>query len=103
MWQIQPNLDTPDWIIPIIQEYAPQISGKYVAQLLLHRGIQTPQQLLGFLNYNCYQPSSPFEFGIEMERAIERLILARNQQKIITIWGTLMPMELPQLPYYGMV
>jgi len=87
MWQIQPNLDTPDWIIPIIQEYAPQISGKYVAQLLLHRGIQTPQQLLGFLNYNCYQPSSPFQFGIEMKRAIERLILARNQQEIVTIWG----------------
>ncbi|WRH66450.1 MAG: single-stranded-DNA-specific exonuclease RecJ [Planktothrix sp. GU0601_MAG3] len=87
MWQIQPNLETPDWIIPIIQEFVPEISGQYIAQLLLHRGIKTPQQLVGFINYNSYQPSSPFEFGIEMERAIKRLILARNQQEIITIWG----------------
>ncbi|HAN72847.1 MAG TPA: single-stranded-DNA-specific exonuclease RecJ [Planktothrix sp. UBA8402] len=87
MWQIQPNLDIPDWIIPIIQEYAPQISGKYVAQLLLHRGIETPQQLVGFLNYNCYQPSSPFAFGIEIEKAMERLVLAQKHQEIVTIWG----------------
>ncbi len=87
MWQIQPNLDIPEWMIPIIQEYAPQISGKYIAQLLLNRGIKNSQQLIGFLNPQCYQPASPFEFGIEMERAIDRLILARNRQEIVTIWG----------------
>ncbi|MBE9145771.1 single-stranded-DNA-specific exonuclease RecJ [Planktothrix mougeotii] len=87
MWQIQPSLDVPEWIIPIIQEYAPQSSGQYIAQLLLHRGIKTPQQLVGFLNPQCYQSASPFEFGIEIERAVERLVLARNRQELVTIWG----------------
>ncbi|MGL4501222.1 MAG: single-stranded-DNA-specific exonuclease RecJ [Planktothrix sp.] len=87
MWQIQPTLEIPNWIIPIIQEYAPQISGKYIAQLLLQREIKTPEKLVGFLNPNSYKPSSPFEFGIEMEQAIERLVLAINHQEIVTIWG----------------
>lgn len=87
MWQIQPTLEIPDWMIPIIQEYAPPISGKYIAQLLLQREIKTPEKLVGFLNPNSYKPSSPFEFGIEMEQAIERLVLAINHQEIVTIWG----------------
>lgn len=87
MWQIQPTLEIPNWIIPIIQEYAPQISGKYIAQLLLQREIKTPEKLVGFLNPNSYKPSSPFEFGMEMEQAIERLVLAINHQEIVTIWG----------------
>ncbi|VXD11784.1 single-stranded-DNA-specific exonuclease RecJ [Planktothrix paucivesiculata] len=87
MWQIQPTLEIPNWIIPIIQEYAPQISGKYIAQLLLQREIKTPEKLVGFLNPNSYKPSSPFEFGMEMEQAIERLVLARNNQENVTIWG----------------
>lgn len=87
MWQIQPTIDLPDWIIPEIRRYAPQVSGEYVAQLLLSRGIKTPEQLRFFLNPQRYQPASPFEFGEEMERAVERLILARTRHENVTIWG----------------
>lgn len=87
MWQTQPQFDLPEWIIPLIQEYAPKISGQYTAQLLLARDINSPQKLVGFLNSNYYQPASPFEFGLEMERAIDRLVLARNRQEKVVIWG----------------
>ncbi|MEL7036646.1 MAG: single-stranded-DNA-specific exonuclease RecJ [Cyanobacteria bacterium J06592_8] len=87
MWQIQPTVDIPDWMIAAIRHYVPQIDGRFAAQLLTARGIQTPEQLEAFLDRNCYQPASPFEFGEEMKWAVNRLVIARNCDEAIAIWG----------------
>lgn len=87
MWQVRPSLELPDWLIPEIRRHAPQVSGYHLAQLLLERGISTPEKLAGFLQTECYQPASPLEFGAEMERAIARLISARDRLEKVAIWG----------------
>lgn len=93
MWQVRPSPKLPDWIIPEIQRLCPNISGKYLSQLLLSRGISTPQQLANFLQINHYQPASPQEFGSEMQQAVGRLTLAyqrcttANNREKIAIWG----------------
>ncbi|MFY7806453.1 MAG: single-stranded-DNA-specific exonuclease RecJ [Limnoraphis robusta] len=87
MWQIQPTVEIPDWIIPAIRHHAPQVNGRFAAQLLLSRGIQTPEQLAVFLDANLYKPANPFEFGPEMKWAVNRLVIARNCDEAIAIWG----------------
>lgn len=87
MWQIQPTVEIPDWIIPAIRHHAPQVDGRFAAQLLLSRGIQTPEQLAVFLDANLYKPANPFEFGLEMKWAVNRLVIARNCDEAIAIWG----------------
>jgi single-stranded-DNA-specific exonuclease len=86
-WQTQPPIQPPAWLIDIIKHHAPQFPGHYAASLLISRGITAPQQIPGFLNPNLYQPASPFEFGQEMNWAIERIIQARNNNEKIAIWG----------------
>ncbi len=87
MRQVQPTLELPNWMIAEIRRHASQVDGRYAAQLLLSRGIQSPQQLRGFLNPDHYQPASPFEFGQEMNWAIERIKLARERHETLVIWG----------------
>ncbi|MEB3278619.1 MAG: single-stranded-DNA-specific exonuclease RecJ [Lyngbya sp.] len=87
MWQIQPTVEIPDWMIPAIRHHVPEIDGRFAAQLLIDRGIQTPEQLAVFLDANLYKPSSPFEFGSEMKWAVNRLVIARNCDEAIAIWG----------------
>ena len=77
----------PQWFIDQVKNHTPNSSGEYAAQLLWQRGIQDPKKLAGFLNPDQYQPTSPFEFGQEMKRAIQRLHQALNAQQQITIWG----------------
>lgn len=86
-WQIQPPAQPPEWFIPEIKRHAPDISGHYAGQLLWQRGIRDRQQLAGFLNPNSVQPASPFEFGQEMRRAVERLLAARHAGEKVAIWG----------------
>ncbi|MGL5083599.1 MAG: single-stranded-DNA-specific exonuclease RecJ [Microcoleaceae cyanobacterium] len=87
MWQIQPSIQLPSWMLPTLHQHAPHLSGKYAAQLLLARGIQTPEQVTAFLDPDAYQPGSPQEFGLEMTWAVERLQQARDRQETVTIWG----------------
>ncbi|MGB3401884.1 MAG: single-stranded-DNA-specific exonuclease RecJ [Microcoleaceae cyanobacterium] len=87
MWQVPPDLEIPGWMKTEIRRHAPQIDGRYIAQLLLRRGIQSPEELWGFLDPKSYQPSSPFEFGEEMNRAVERIKLARERHETVVIWG----------------
>ncbi|HLO52213.1 MAG TPA: DHH family phosphoesterase, partial [Kamptonema sp.] len=86
-WQIQPPIYPPAWLIEAVKRHAPELPGHYAASLLLLRGVQNPEQIPGFLNPNLYQPASPFEFGEEMNWAIERILQARNQAEKIAIWG----------------
>ncbi len=76
----------PGWFIAAVRRYAPDLPGHYAAQLLWQRGIQTEQQLVGFVNPQAYQPASPFEFP-EMQLAVERLLRSLQAQEIIAIWG----------------
>jgi single-stranded-DNA-specific exonuclease len=87
MWKLPPTLEIPNWMITEIRRHAPQVDGRYAAQLLLSRGIQSPQKLQGFLNPDDYLPSSPFAFGQEMNWAIERIKLARKRHEKVIIWG----------------
>jgi single-stranded-DNA-specific exonuclease len=86
-WQIQSAVQLPDWFLHAIEPLAPNGPGQCLAQLLWQRGIQAPDQLMGFLDANQYQPSSPFEFGPEMQWAVERLLQARDRGEVVAIWG----------------
>lgn len=86
-WIIATPEKPPDWFIEIVKQHTPASSGLYAAQLLWQRGIKDEQQLAAFTNYKTYQPASPFEFGDEMQLAIERLQQARNNNEKIAIWG----------------
>jgi len=86
-WQIQPLIQPPAWLIAVLKNNYPQLPGHYAAALLISRGIENPEQIPGFLDPNLYQPASPFEFGQEMNWAIERIIQARNNAEKIAIWG----------------
>lgn len=85
-WILAPAAQPPEWYVQAVKQYAPNVSG-YAAQLLWQRGIQSLQQLAGFVNPQLYQPASPFEFGQEMHQAVERLQLARDRGEKIAIWG----------------
>lgn len=86
-WQNQPLPQPPAWLIQAVRNHAPELPGNYAAALLWYRGIQNPEQIPGFLNPQLYQPASPFEFGLEMNWAIERIQQARNSAEKVAIWG----------------
>ncbi|MEH2078684.1 MAG: single-stranded-DNA-specific exonuclease RecJ [Nostoc sp.] len=86
-WIIATTEQPPEWFIQAVKQYTPASSGLYAAQLLWQRGIKDRQKLTAFINYEAYQPASPFEFGQEMHLAIARLRLAYNTKEKIAIWG----------------
>ena len=86
-WQTQPSPQPPAWLIQAVNKHAPELPGKYAAALLWCRGIQNPEQIPGFLNPKLYQPASPWEFGQEMNWAIDRIQQARNSGEQVAIWG----------------
>ncbi|MEG5050238.1 MULTISPECIES: DHH family phosphoesterase [unclassified Microcoleus] len=83
----QPLSQPPAWLIQAVRNHAPELPGNYAAALLWYRGIHNPEQIPGFLNPQLYQPASPFEFGLEMNWAIERIQQARNSAEKVAIWG----------------
>jgi len=85
-WQVQPVVELPTAFVQAVNQCAAGLSG-YAAQLLWQRGIRDPEQVAGFVNPDLYQPISPFEFGQEMHRAVERLRQAHEQREAIAIWG----------------
>ncbi|NJO53270.1 MAG: hypothetical protein HC840_32035, partial [Leptolyngbyaceae cyanobacterium RM2_2_4] len=85
-WQVQPVAELPTAFVQAVNQCAAGLSG-YAAQLLWQRGIQDPKQVAGFVNPDLHQPTSPFEFGQEMHRAVERLRQAYEQGEAIAIWG----------------
>lgn len=85
-WHIQPTSDLPDDFVAAVRQSAVG-SGFYLAQLLWQRGIRDRDHIPGLLNPALYQPSSPFEFGEEMHRAMERLQQAWQQREQVAIWG----------------
>jgi single-stranded-DNA-specific exonuclease len=86
-WQLLPTQEIPLWFLEAVKAYTPESMGTYAAQLLWQRGIQNPQDLIGFINSNLYQPTPPSAFGQEMKWAIQRLSRALENREKITIWG----------------
>jgi single-stranded-DNA-specific exonuclease len=86
-WHISPPPEIPQEFLDTIKSYTPSSQGRYAAQLLWQRGIRDIEKLPGFLNPDCYQPASPFEFGQEMEWAVERLQQACRTGEMVAIWG----------------
>ncbi|MBW4468900.1 MAG: DHH family phosphoesterase [Stenomitos rutilans HA7619-LM2] len=86
-WHVHPIAPLPDWFVQAVQQHAPNVPGQYAAQLLWQRGLRDRETLAGFLDANQYQPASPFDFGPEMQRAIDRLQQAYTNQETIAIWG----------------
>lgn len=87
LWQVPLLANLPDSFLAEVQKYTPHSRGEFAAQLLWQRGIRDPNILAGFVNPDCYQPSSPFEFGTEMHQAVQRLYDAYCQQDKVAIWG----------------
>lgn len=58
-----------------------------VGQLLWQRGYRHLEDIRRFIDSETYQPTSPFAFGEEMERAIARLMQAHEQGEKVAIWG----------------
>ncbi|QJB44121.1 single-stranded-DNA-specific exonuclease RecJ [Dolichospermum flos-aquae] len=84
-WILTGTEKPPDWFIELVKSYP--TGGDFAAQLFWQRGIQDQEKLAAFINYQSYQPASSFEFGQEMNLAIERLITAGKTGAKIVIWG----------------
>ena len=72
-WIIVPTEEPPKWFLELIKQHISTSEGKFAAQLLWQRGVQDKIQLENHINPQIYQPASPFEFGQEMQLAVERL------------------------------
>ncbi len=88
-WLIPPVYEIPQWFREVIQEYTTNLSrdGAYLAKLLWHRGIRQEQELRLFLDSTIYQPTSAFDFGQEMKRAVNRLQQGWDRGEKVCIWG----------------
>jgi single-stranded-DNA-specific exonuclease len=86
-WQLPPESIIPPEFIAAVRSCKPTVNGKYAAQLLWQRGLRDVAKLPGYLDCDKYQPSSPFDFGMEMTAAVDRLKRAQILGEKVTIWG----------------
>ncbi|MTJ14932.1 single-stranded-DNA-specific exonuclease RecJ [Anabaena sp. UHCC 0187] len=86
-WILTGTEQPPDWFIELVKKYAPAAGGNFAAQLFWQRGIQDQEKLAAFINYQSYQPASSFEFGQEINLAVQRLITAGKTGEKVAIWG----------------
>jgi len=86
-WILLATENPPDWFIQVVKKYTSSDRGLFASQLLWQRGIQEAEKLANFLNYQDYQPASPFEFGEEMGWAVNRLQEAWETGEKVAIWG----------------
>ncbi len=74
---------------PIPPQFDPQISlqyGRYVAKLLALRGITHPEAIRAFL-FPDYYTSTPAWDLPDMNRAVDRILLAQKRGERVLIWG----------------
>jgi len=86
-WILKSTEQPPEWFLKLIKTYISTSKGNFAAQLLWQRGIRDKIKLENHINPQTYQPASPFEFGQEMQLAVERLQQARNNHQKVVIWG----------------
>ncbi|MBF2058355.1 MAG: single-stranded-DNA-specific exonuclease RecJ [Cyanobacterium sp. T60_A2020_053] len=90
-WQTAPSYPLSEDFLQLITTHVKNhkltTEGKYLAQILWHRGIRDEKSVNEFLDSRYYQPSSPLDFGQEMKMAVKRLALAMEEGEKICIWG----------------
>ena len=86
-WRVAPVGEVSDEWVGLVESVSRLVRPEWGARLLWQRGVRSPEALKGFLQVESYEPASPFAFGEEMERAVERLILARERGEKVAIWG----------------
>ena len=85
-WQLVPPVEPPDAFRQEVQKFGGGTC-QHLATLLWNRGVRDLNQLPGFLDPKRYTRTDPFEFGLEMHRAVERLQQARTRGENVAIWG----------------
>jgi single-stranded-DNA-specific exonuclease len=86
-WHLKPQQTPPDWLMELLRARLPLYDGRFIAQLLMQRGIQNVESVLAFLDPRHYQPTPSSAFGVEMEQAVARLVQARDRHETVFIWG----------------
>ncbi|MBE9032461.1 single-stranded-DNA-specific exonuclease RecJ [filamentous cyanobacterium LEGE 11480] len=84
---IQPNAQPTEEFCQAVQALSQPFSGEYIAQILWERGIRDIDRLPGFIHAAQYTPHSPYDFGEEMQLAVDRLKTARDTGEKVAIWG----------------
>jgi single-stranded-DNA-specific exonuclease len=78
-WTLQP-------LPPVLDSDLIQLVGKYAAKILTLRGINTPLFAKPFVFSHAYS-ATPATALPDMEIAVKRLLLAREKQEQVLIWG----------------
>jgi single-stranded-DNA-specific exonuclease len=86
-FQLPTGTEPPLELLQKVQQIYPQIAGKYLTALLWQRQLCPPEAVDSYLQSQHYSPTPAAAFGAEMELAIARLLLARQNQEKIAIWG----------------
>ena len=86
-WSLAPVPAMADEWVDTVEQITGLPSPVYGARLLWMRGVRSPEALRGFCQATDYTPASPFEFGQEMIRTVDRLLLARDRSEKVAIWG----------------
>ena len=89
-WQFPSDtVISSDWVDTVqkIAHLSSTQPPKRAAALLWQRGICTPEQLTAFINPEAYTPTPPSAFGLEMTRAVERVLQAQEHRETVAIWG----------------
>ncbi len=84
---ILPTAQPPENFRQAVRDLSQPFSGEFIAQILWQRGIRDIDRLPGFIHASQYQPHSPYDFGQEMQLAVDRLKQARATQEKVAIWG----------------
>ncbi|QNP31028.1 single-stranded-DNA-specific exonuclease RecJ [Cylindrospermopsis curvispora] len=91
-WILLENIEIPQDFLQAVQKqyyirHGSKSKASFVAQILWQRGIRTELELVNFLDFKNYRPASSFEFGKEMNLAVNRLKAAAILKEKVTIWG----------------
>ena len=79
IWKLKDKKETSSELV--------QAAGsKLLANLLVQRGIDTPQKIQDFLNPSQMKISSPFVFS-DMQKAVDRIFEAINTNEKIIVYG----------------
>ncbi len=74
---------------PLPPQFQPELAqavGKYAAKILALRGYTSLEQARSFLFAEEYQPSPAWRLP-DMDRAVDRILLAQQRQERVWIWG----------------
>jgi single-stranded-DNA-specific exonuclease len=78
-WELLPT--PPQFNLELSREY-----GKYAAKVMALRGLHTWEQAQAFVDPEHYSPTPPASLP-DLERAVARLLQAREREETLCIWG----------------